>query len=468
MTALAINSSPQSILHRTGAFIVLAAALTSLGYSVWAGELSFLAIYIVCVVCGSAIALRTAGAEFGQANALSLFLIVFSVNVLMIVAFAHVLTGLTGGPFLDAPQGVIPDDERFYDYGTSIAHAWLRGETPEFPLGVKFYGYPYILAACNAFSAYFGDMSPVSPRLLNAAVGALLPLTIYRIALLTYEDRQVARTAALLTALFPVFTFYSSLLLRDMIVAYLVAVAILVFLKSVNTDGSASRAAQVGMLGLVLAGLFFVRDLSAFVPLAGFAIYIFARQPGWAKFVLLVVAAVLVVQVMAVLDMDAPKIRMYLTYTERAMEVFARIESQDSLGMRYIIGAPFPFNIALRIPYTALMPIPPIVGTDLLNIVRGSGATIWYFLFPLWVYGMWKSRENARSNLITIISLLFLLGIAMVSIDLRHKTQFLGLAMIHVSFAANSLNIRTRQVVITTSLILGILAVFYLFLRFAR
>ena len=67
MTALAIHSSPQSMLHRAGAFTVLAAALTSLGYSIAAGELSFLAIYIVCVVCGSAIALRTAGAEFGQA-----------------------------------------------------------------------------------------------------------------------------------------------------------------------------------------------------------------------------------------------------------------------------------------------------------------------------------------------------------------------------------------------------------------
>ena len=319
MTALAIVSSPQSMLHRAGAFTVLAAALASLGYSIAAGELSFLAIYIVCVVVGSAIALRTAGAEFGQANALSLFLVVFSVNVLMILAFAHVLTNITGGPFLDAPEGVIPDDERFYGYGTSIAHAWLRAEKPEFPLGVKFFGYPYILAACNYFSAYFGDMSSVSPRLLNATVGALLPLTVYRIAILTYEDRQVARTAALLTALFPVFAFYSSLLLRDMIVAYLIAVAILVFLKSATTSEKADRAVYLAVLGFVLAGLFFVRDLSAFVPLAGFAIYIFARQPGWAKLVSIVIVVALVLQVMTVLDMDAPKIRMSLPSTERAM-----------------------------------------------------------------------------------------------------------------------------------------------------
>lgn len=468
MTALAINSYAEPMLHRAGAFTVLAAALASLGYSIAAGELSFLAVYIVCVVLGSAVALRTAGAEFGQARALSLFLVVFSVNVLMILAFAHVLTDMTGGPFLVAPEGVIPDDERFYGYGTSIAHAWLRAEKPEFPLGVKFLGYPYILAACNYFSAYFGDMSSVSPRLLNAMVGALLPITIYRIADLVYENKRIARTAALLTAVFPVFTFYSALLLRDMIVAYLVAVAILLFLKSVSSNTLFEKSVHFGMLGIFLVGLFFVRDLSAVVPLAGFAFYVFARQSIWLKLASILVAAVGVVQVAAMIDLDAPKIQMYLTYTERAMEVFARIESQDSLGMRYIIGAPFPFNIILRIPYTALMPMPPLVGMDLLSIVRGSGASIWYFLFPLWIYGMWKSRGNPKSNVITVISLLFLIGIAMVSIDLRHKTQFLGLAMVHVSFAAHRLDIKARQVVIATTLILGILAVLYLFLRFAR
>jgi hypothetical protein len=77
MTALVIHSTPQSVLHRAGALVVLAAALTSLGYSIVAGELSFLAIYIVSLVGGAALALRTAGAEYGQAKVLSIFLVVF-------------------------------------------------------------------------------------------------------------------------------------------------------------------------------------------------------------------------------------------------------------------------------------------------------------------------------------------------------------------------------------------------------
>lgn len=467
LTASKANIAPRSALHSTGAFVVLIAALSSLAYSVIAGELSFLAIYIVCLVCGSLIALKTADAEYGQATALSTFLLIYSVNVLMVLVFASVLVQMTGAPFLDAPEGVVPDDERFYGYGLSIAQAWLRGESPEFPVGVKFYGYPYILAVCNYFSSFFGDMSPVSPRILNAMVGALLPVTVYRIARLVFSDTRVSRTAALLTALFPVFTYYSALLFRDLIITYLIALAVLLFLCAIRVNSVWDKLVMAASVAASLVAIFFVRDLSAFVPLTAFAIYLYFRQPAWVKLGAAIAGVLAAVQLAALIDLDAPKIRMYLTYYERAMEVFARIESQDSLGMQYIIGAPFPFNILLRVPYTALMPVPPFVGTDILNVVRGAGATIWYFLFPLWIYGMWKSRSNREANLLAIISLLFLVGIAMVSIDLRHKTQYLSLAMIHVSFAAHTLNIRTRHVTSATFVVLGVLAVFYLFLRFA-
>jgi hypothetical protein len=80
---------------------------------------------------------------------------------------------------------------------------------------------------------------------------------------------------------------------------------------------------------------------------------------------------------------------------------------------------------------------------------------------------MWASRKNHDANLITIVSLLFLIGIAMVSIDVRHKTQYLALAMIHVSFAGHSLKFRTPQLVFVTTLVLGVLGVAYFFLRFS-
>ena len=136
---------------------------------------------------------------------------------------------------------------------------------------------------------------------------------------------------------------------------------------------------------------------------------------------------------------------MYLTYTERAVDVFERTASEESLGMRYIIGAPFPLNFILRVPYTALVPIPPLVSFDLPNLVRGVGAFSWYFLFPFWIYGMWQSRRIPEANVLTAISLVFLLGISLVSIDVRHKTQYLALAMVHVGYAIDVMSSRARR-----------------------
>jgi hypothetical protein len=344
----------RKIMHRTGALVILFAAFTSLAYSVVAGELSFLAMYIVCLIIGGTLASLTAGRDQDRLNAIFTYLVIYSVNVFMILAFAHVLTQMTGAPFLEAPEGVIPDDERFYGYGASIAQAWLRGERPEFPLGVKFYGYPYILAVSNYFSSIFGDISSVSPRLLNAMAGALLPVTVYRVADEIYSDRKISRMAAMLTALFPLFTYYSALLLRDILIAYLIALALLLFLGSTSKPENRSRLLNIGLLCLIMTAIFFIRDLSAAVLLTAIAFYFFIRLPGWAKFVSIILSVVLVAQIVTAIDLDAPKIQMYLTYTERAMEVFTRIESQESLGMKYIIGAPFPLNIFLRIPYTAL------------------------------------------------------------------------------------------------------------------
>ena len=372
-----------------GALVVLAAALVSLYYALATGQASVLAFYLISLFVGSALTLAMIGTGDDHARQLYfLFLIVYSINVILVLAFAYVLTESNGLPFVSAPEGVIPDDERFYAYGAVIAEAWRTGGDPSLPLGIKFHGYPYFLGLCIYVSSFFGDMSPISPRFLNAMAGALLAVTVFRIANLTFENKQISRTATLLTAAFPVFSYYSAILFRDILIAYLIALAVLLFLEMLRRDAVPQRLLCLGILSIVVGAVFLMRDLSAVVLLAGFAAYLFFTQGKWLKFVMVAVGIIAVIQVAAMLDLDAPKVQMYLTYVQRASDVFARIESQDSLGMRYIIGAPFPFNFVLRFPYAALVPIPPIIAVDLLSIVRGSGALIWYFLFPFWIYGM--------------------------------------------------------------------------------
>ncbi len=457
---------PRRAWHAAGALAVVAAALASLGQTLVSGNASFLGFYLLCLVLGSLLAALSSGLRSPSAPAALLaFVVVYSVYVLLVFAFARSLTELTGQPFLTAPAGVVPDDERFYSYGVSVAEAWLRGQEPD--LLVKFVGYPYVLGACLYVASLIGDVDPVSLRIVNAMFGALLPVTVYRIAAVATGRALLARRAALLAATFPIFAYYSALLLRDIVVAYLIAVTVLVFLELARRERLSQRLAWTPLLVVALAAVFFMRDLSAVVLAAGFALYVFLKQPRWAKAIMVVVGVTAVFQAARMIDLDARELQVYLTYTERAMEVFNRTSSEDSLGMRYVIGAPFPLNFILRVPYTALVPIPPIVGADLPNLVRGSGALLWYFLFPFWLYGMWRGRNNPEVNLLSVISLILLLGISLVSIDLRHKTQYLAFAMIHVAIAHDALGSRARSVVVGTFFVLGLLGIAYGYLRFA-
>jgi len=453
---------------RAPAFLLAAmVALACVVYAIDTGQASFLAFYLIGLLAGTCLTLATTG--YGDPTARNihlLFLVVYSVNAILVMAFAYVLTDINGAPYASVPAGVIPDDERFYGYGVTVANAWLSGTDAELPIGIKFLGYPYFLGACLYVGSFFGDMSPVAPRLLNAMFGALLAVTVYRIAWLVYADERISRGAMVLTAVFPVFAYYSAMLFRDIIVAYLIALAVLLFLEVSRQDATRKPLPRLVALAFVLASVLFMRDLSAVVLLAGFAVYVFARQTKWIRYAMIAAGIAAVIQLATMIDLDAPRVQMYLTYTERAMDVFARTSSEESLGMRYIIGAPFPFNFILRVPYTAIMPVPPFISTELPDIVRGSGALMWYFLFPFWIYGMWKSRRNPGANLLTTISLIFLLGISLVSIDLRHKTQYLALAMIHVSFAIHTLGETTRRVLVATFLVLGFLGISYGYLRF--
>ena len=82
---IASENSAQLLLRYVGALVVLVAALTSLVYSVAAGELSFLAIYLACLIGGSAIAVVTAGSEHDQRRVVAVFLVVYSGNVLITI-----------------------------------------------------------------------------------------------------------------------------------------------------------------------------------------------------------------------------------------------------------------------------------------------------------------------------------------------------------------------------------------------
>jgi len=121
--------------------------------------------------------------------------------------------------FLVTPYLFAPDEETYTTRGDLLAKYW-RGEIPIDPLATwqgEGKGYLYIVGAL-----YFplGEM-PLLPKLLNAWIGSLAVLELFRVTRLIGGSETAALRAAKFMAYFPSMILWSSLMIRDVWVQWL-------------------------------------------------------------------------------------------------------------------------------------------------------------------------------------------------------------------------------------------------------
>ena len=116
-------------------------------------------------------------------------------------------------PYLFAP------DEETYSYGGDVLAKYWRGEVPMGPsfIGSEGVGYYYIV---GALYFPFGQL-PLLPKLLNAWIGSLAVLELFRLTRLISASDTAAMRAARFMAYFPSIILWSSLMIRDVWVQWL-------------------------------------------------------------------------------------------------------------------------------------------------------------------------------------------------------------------------------------------------------
>jgi len=132
----------------------------------------------------------------------------------MVRAVAAVVIHLLVAPGLFAP------DEQTYDFRGDLLAKYWRGEIPMDPiLGARGEGtgYYYIVAALYF---PFGRL-PLLPKLLNAWIGSLAVLELFRLTRLISGSDTAALRAARFMAFFPSMILWSSLMIRDVWVQWL-------------------------------------------------------------------------------------------------------------------------------------------------------------------------------------------------------------------------------------------------------
>lgn len=405
--------------------LVATAVATTAVYGIAMNDVAPAIVFLVLSGVGY-ILFRRRGAKY--------FAIAYSLNAIVVVGLAVYLSQLSGAPFL--PGG---DEITFHEASLALARAWAHGQWGSYGdyTGYSGYGFVMVGGMLQLLTAWAGNTSPITIRELNAFVGATIPVAVHLIGTLLFGQagRRLSSRAAAATAAFPILVFYSAVGLRDIWIAAAVAWCSYSLLW-------ASRRRFSILAGLVWPAVlatvtFYFRPSSLAPYLALYAVFLLvAPSSSYARLLkpiaVLALGATLMTRVAGLQNSFE---QAQLRYTDVVIEG----AGDGSLGAK-LLGLPAPTNQIARFLYASYAPVPPLQGAALYQIIVGLGAVEWYFLVPLAVAGTVAATRlgaNPRALALatTAYTVVLLAGIAMTSVDVRHKVPIFAVAILWASLA---------------------------------
>ena len=205
----------QSVILASFAFVMLAGTL-----AVWAGTPSVFGIAVMTLSC-TAVLLRAQGYLLSPSSTMkthqdsvdpvSVMLWAFVLRMATGLLFALVMIADFGYPFFGRH-----DDWSYEEFGNLVAaHGVSTVSYMRQP------GYPIFVGFFHRVADHMGGYSFLVPRVVNAGIGALLAALIVQMAQMFGATRRRQFLLALVCIGFPDFLYYSSMTLRDIIIAYL-------------------------------------------------------------------------------------------------------------------------------------------------------------------------------------------------------------------------------------------------------
>ena len=333
-------------------------------------------------------------------------------------------------------------DGRFYAYWD-----YLGG-------GFSDAGWPLFLFVINLI---FGETLLI-PRLLNALIGAGMVVLIYRLTKRNF-DEPTAKTAAIITAMYPAFIYYSGLHLKEtlmifLIIAFLNQADILLRMRKVQTK----YLIYVLLLG---ASLFFFRTVlgvAAFFSLFMAIILSHKRIISSSR----KIAFVIITSVAGVLLMN--------TYFRNEISFY--YGEQESNLERHMYSIQLKGNelakygrTAIFFPLVVVAPLPTFVDTQQYNVMMLNGSmfvkNILAFFLVYGLYYLWKNKRLKLHVLLLtfLFTYLFILGSSGFALSERFHLPALPLIIIFVAYGFVQLRPNYKKYYIPYLIFIGILIV---------
>lgn len=246
-----------------------------------------------------------------------------------------------------------------------------------------------------------------------AIVGAATAPMIYSCTDKIFNNRRVATTAALLIAVFPSFIVWSSQMLKDGLIVFLLVLSMTMVLELQNKLNYASVFILILALGGILTLRFYIFYMIGAAVVGSFVLGQAASAKAIVRGLVLFVVVGVALSYLGVLQNANNEFEQYgsLEKVQRSRSNLA--ESDSGFGQDQNVSTTEGAVIALPVGFTYLMLAPfPWSLTNFRQVITLPDVLLWYCCIPLLIMGLIYTVKNRLRNAVPILIFTVMLTIA--------------------------------------------------------
>jgi len=337
----------------------------------------------------------------------------FLIDIFLVALIVRILFGLTVHLF-DMREFFAGDSMTYDFYGNRIAEIWSGRASMNDWLSERAistlmpgWGINYLAAVIYMFTGH----NMLAAQSFCAVIGAATAPLVYICSHSMFQNRRVGKLSAFLVALFPGFIIWSSQLLKDGLIIFLLVLSMTMVLRLQKKFDYISIIVLIASLGGILSLRFYIFYM---VVIAVGASFVIGRSGSVKSIVRGFVALVIIgltltylgIVQTAGLDFDRyanlERIQMSRSDLARSAESgfgeTADVSNTEGvlavlpIGFMYLMFAPFPWQV-----------------TNFRQAITLPEMMVWWASFPLLISGLWYTIRNRLRNTIAILIFTMLL-----------------------------------------------------------
>lgn len=339
----------------------------------------------------------------------------FLTNIFLIALLARLLFGFTIQLF--EIKLLIAEDTTGYDsLGWRLAEIWQGLPVPNDYTTQRAtmtsgpgWGMNYLVAAIY----YICGRSILAAQSFCAVIGAATAPMVYFCAEKIFNNRRVAKTSAILIALFPAFILWSSQLLKDGLIIFLLVLAMTMVIQLQQKFNYLAIIALIFSLFGILSLRFYIFYMVAFAVAGSFVIGLNSSVKSVVRNTLVIVFLGVTLTYLGVIRTAETDFDRYVNL-EQVQRSRSDLASQNSgfgedidvsttegaifavpIGFSYLMFAPFPWEVN---NFRQAATLPEVL--------------LWWAMIPILISGLWYTLKNRLRNATPILIFSLMLTLA--------------------------------------------------------